>query len=659
MNRSALVATALAAGLFACGAASAAAPAIEDFGKLPAVEQMSLSPSGDQVAYLALDGEARKLVIGKPGAAPTTVVNIGSVKPRDVEWLGENHVLIQVSQTVATSAEFTVDRLETLQSTIVDVATGKLTNVFSLEPLIYHATFGFEGYARRNGTEYGYFRGLTLGGSGNGLVDFTRQTAFIQHGYTDLYEVDLATGHAQKVAGGSEKRDTRWVVSAEGAVVGQSDYLTREGRWSVFPDTSHSQTLLEAKDPTGDFYLMGQGRTPGSLLVHEPLEDGDWAFVEIRRDGPSEGVRLFPDKSLRDVIYDPLTHLLVGSVSNEEPPRTELIDPVLQAKLDKAMHPFRAERVALISASAGYDRVILHTDGAGDSGTYFYVDVGARKAFAVGWDYPTVMEGAVAAVSLVDYKAADGLDLQGVLTLPPGREAKNLPVVVLPHGGPEARDYLGFDYLAQAFASRGYAVFQPNFRGSGGYGKAFRDAGFGQWGRKMQTDISDGLAALARQGVVDAKRACIVGASYGGYAALAGVTVQHGLYRCAVSYAGLSDLTAMLAWEANQAGEVSPELRYWRKYMGVTSDDNAALRGLSPAKLADQADAPILLLHGKDDTTVPLVQSQLMRDALKKAGKPVDMIVLPGEDHYLSRQASRIQMITAAVAFVMKLNPPD
>jgi dipeptidyl aminopeptidase/acylaminoacyl peptidase len=229
----------------------------------------------------------------------------------------------------------------------------------------------------------------------------------------------------------------------------------------------------------------------------------------------------------------------------------------------------------------------------------------------------------------------------------------------MPHGGPQDRDYPRFDWLAQAFASRGYAVFQPNFRGSGGYGRAFRDAGFGQWGRKMQTDVSDGLADLVRQGIVDPKRACIVGASYGGYVALAGVTLQHGLYRCAVADAPVSDLTMMVNLAEDASGATNSEARYWHSYMGVKEAGDPILKTLSPARHAADADAPILLIHGKQDTTVPPEQSAVMRKALNIAGKPVEFVELAGEDHYLSRAATRIQMLEAAVAFVQKYNPAD
>jgi dipeptidyl aminopeptidase/acylaminoacyl peptidase len=261
----------------------------------------------------------------------------------------------------------------------------------------------------------------------------------------------------------------------------------------------------------------------------------------------------------------------------------------------------------------------------------------------------------VGAAKMYSYKASDGLGMEGVLTLPPGSTGKNLPVVVIPHGGPEGSDDAGFDTWAQVFASRGYAVFQPNFRGSGGYGIAFRNAGFGQWGRKMQTDISDGLAALAADGIVDPKRACIVGGSYGGYAALAGVTLQHGLYRCAVSYGGVSDPADMLREEARE-GASKATRRYWRSYLG-TEFSGEISDAISPRANADKADAPILLVHGDKDTVVLPAQSKDMVSALRRADKPVEYIELENEDHWLSRSATRLQWFKAMVAFVQKHNP--
>jgi len=260
-------------------------------------------------------------------------------------------------------------------------------------------------------------------------------------------------------------------------------------------------------------------------------------------------------------------------------------------------------------------------------------------------------------VRAVAFKAGDGMALTGYLTLPRARDPKGLPLVVFPHGGPAARDEPGFDWWAQAMASRGYAVLQVNYRGSDGLGEAFLSAGYGQWGRKMQTDLSDGVRYLAAGGIVDPKRVCIVGASYGGYAALAGATLDPGVYRCAVSVAGPAELRHFVAW-SRQRSDVTA-LRYWDRFMGAKSASDRRLADISPADHADLATAPILLIHGKDDTVVPFEQSQMMADALKKAGKPYAFVVLSREDHWLSRGDTRLQMLQATMDFLAKNNPAE
>jgi dipeptidyl aminopeptidase/acylaminoacyl peptidase len=335
--------------------------------------------------------------------------------------------------------------------------------------------------------------------------------------------------------------------------------------------------------------------------------------------------------------------------------RQQFFDPVLKAR-QAALQKALGGNVKIQSWSADFKRLILFSEGDGDAGTYWLVDGASVKPIA--YPYPDIPDADVGSVRAVVYKAQDGLEIHGLLTLPPGRDPKTLPLVVMPHGGPEGQDTVGFDWLAQAFAGHGYAVFQPNFRGSDGYGLAFRDAGFGQWGRKMQTDISDGVAELVRQGVVDPKRACIFGASYGGYAALAGVTLQQGLYRCAVSYAGIGDMSTLFDTQAQDEG-VSAGSRYLQKFIGVQLMGDAILHQISSVAFVDRVEAPVLLIHGEDDTVVPISQSVEMERKLRSAGKPVEFLRIKGEDHWLSQDATRKQVLAAALAFIEAHNPPD
>ena len=311
--------------------------------------------------------------------------------------------------------------------------------------------------------------------------------------------------------------------------------------------------------------------------------------------------------------------------------------------------------VTLVSFSDDRRKFVVRVDSPTDGPAFALVDVVVGKASWIGDEYQGLRPIDFSPVRPLTFKASDGLELTGYLTFPQGRDAKHLPLVVLPHGGPAVRDQPGFDWWSQALAARGYAVLRVNYRGSDGFGWNFLAAGFGQWGRHMETDLSDGVRYLAEQGIVDPARVCIVGASYGGYAALAGATFDPGIYRCAASVAGPSDMRRMVDWSRVRGGRegVATE-RYWIRYMGAYD----ALGEISPADHADKVTIPILLVHGKDDTVVPYEQSAMMADALRRAGKPVEFVTLNHEDHWLSHGDTRLQMLQAVDAFLEKNNPP-
>jgi dipeptidyl aminopeptidase/acylaminoacyl peptidase len=315
--------------------------------------------------------------------------------------------------------------------------------------------------------------------------------------------------------------------------------------------------------------------------------------------------------------------------------------------------------VKLVSWSEDRSKVVVLVFGPRYGAGYFFVDMKTHKADPIDNLYLGIDD--ISPESWIDYKAADGRQIHAYLTLPLGRDRKNLPLVVLPHGGPNERDEPGFDWLSQAIASRGYAVLQPQFRGSDGFGKVLMWAGFGEFGKKMQTDLSDGVRALAAKGLVDPKRVCIIGTSgYGGYAALAGATLDTGVYRCAVSDSGMSDLRATLLYVRQPHGSLdNRDERFLDRYLAVTNPDDPKLDAISPIKHVDKVSIPILLIHGRDDTVVPFSQSENMADALRSAGKNVELVTLDGEDHWLSRSATRTQMLQATVKFLEANNPPE
>jgi len=318
----------------------------------------------------------------------------------------------------------------------------------------------------------------------------------------------------------------------------------------------------------------------------------------------------------------------------------------LQVALGEA---FGGQRINLVSWSRDRQKFIVRAEGAGNPGSYFLFDRQRGSADQLADTYPNIPRENVATPQVISYTARDGLEIPAILTLPPGGEVDNLALVVLPHGGPEAHDTVNFNWMAQFIASRGYAVLQPNFRGSSGYGAAFFEAGHGKWGREMQWDISDGVLDLIDQGVVDPDRVCIVGFSYGGYAALAGATFTPELYRCVVAGAPISDIPQMMAWDRERSSYYSWGLRYWQDIIG---DDYTLLREISPALHAENVRAPVLLFHGTDDTVVAFEQSLIMQRALSAAGKDVELVTLDGDDHWLSTGPTRIQMLTELERFL-------
>lgn len=625
----------------------AAPPPIEAYGRLPGVERMALSPSGAQYAFVAVAGEARKLGVASFDDKLLFQAGIADQKLRDIEWAGEDNLLATFSATV--SLPFTLVRLYELDTVAVfHPKDASHVSVFQKTPSIARAVFGNYGTAMVEGRWQGFFGGLTYARDGSGSYGFAQE-------YPDLYRVDLETGKAKLADRGSASMDG-WVLDATGAIVANADYVEAKGRWRLYAGKDRETLLLERVTPLGEVDLLGLGRQPGTVLVIDAAGDQDLLLEISVADGRQ--TELFAEDSIDSLLFDPQSRLLLGATVPDDR-RAVFFDPRLQARFDGTRKAFPGQELELVSMTGDLGRLLVKTQGSDDSGTFWRVDIATGKAEPVGYEYPQIRAADVGPTRIFRYKARDGLPIEAVLTLPPGRPAKALPLVVLPHGGPiGVRDRVGFDWWAQAYASRGYAVLQPNYRGSTGYGRAFLRAGFGEWGGKMLSDIADGLGALAAEGTVDARRACIVGSSYGGYAALAGVTMQRGLYRCAVSVSGVADMPAFLSAGSRRHGYESAISRFWREATGAATDA-ALLREISPIRHAKSADAPILLIHGHDDTVVPSAQSRSMAAELRSENKPVELVLMKGEDHWLSRSSTRVEMLRQSVEFVLRHNPPD
>ena len=619
--------------------APALAAPLSAYGKLPAIEGAEISPDGQKLAVIVTDGEERTVQIHSLADGKSVGIKAGSTKVRDIIWAGSDHLLIITS--VSGDVAFVQSaRREWMMGIDYDLVHRKQ------HPLLQDAKASITTIV---GTPM--IRRL----SGKAYV-FVAAPHFVDSvGRNSLFRIDLDTNKTTLVDQGfANTRD--WVVGNDGKPIGESEYDQKTGLWTLrtggplhWKYAHRENVLLETP------HLVGLGRDGASVLV----ADWDGATTALREVTPenADWPEPFHRGGYDRMMFDPSDHSLIGyqRLAGDRQ-QYEFLRPSDAATWAKVERAYKGQSVSLVSWSDDRQKMVLVVDTPKDGPSYALVDFNTHRADTIGALYPGVAAGDIAAKRAIHVKASDGLDLAGFLTLPNGAQSKGLPLIVLPHGGPASRDQPGFDWWSQALANRGYAVLQVNFRGSSGYGEKFLGAGYGQWGRKMQTDLSDGVRDLVAQGVVDPKRVCIVGASYGGYAALAGAAFDPGVYRCAASVAGPSDLTRMVAWTKDNKGLESQ--RYWTRFMGASGPKDPILRQLSPAFAADRITIPILLVHGKDDTVVALEQTQIMERALKAAGKPVETVIMPGEDHWLSRGETRLRMLESVVTFLEKYNPP-
>lgn len=648
---------ALCVALMGAAAASSQAATIpvEAYGQVEAVSQVSINPGGTHLAWAANDGKETQITVFE--IASRKIVRNFKVekgfKVREVDWANDDTLLFGISATLTSTRRRWPSRYEYLQWLAADVSSGRSRllmtegnkrvlagsqivrrRIASDPALLVMASLDFA--AQNQGTEIG----TRLGGK--------RKDSGYQY---NTFAMDIGTGKSKLLESGTPFTQ-QWLANAQGQPVVRGEWNPELLRYSVLvKDGAGWKRILEIDKDNGDSFLVGLADNDASVLVFTNNGQAHTTLWSVSFDG-SAAKKVIDEAGLdAEGITRDQFDLSVQAVRFSGPDRPyQWVDPAAQKRYASLNRTFPEKYVDIESRSADNKRIVVEVDGASAPTTYYLVDYGAKSADIVGEQFPGLADKPQGAVRRFDYTARDKYALFGYLTIPPGATEKNLPLVVLPHGGPESDDTPYFDWWSQFLASRGYAVLRPQFRGSTGLGDEHRLAGRGQWGMRMQDDITDGVKALVDQGIVDQKRVCIVGASYGGYAALAGAAFTPDLYACAVSVAGISNLPEFLAWGENLSGDETDSFHYWRDSIGDSLDSRIAEK--SPARSARTIRAPILLLHGTDDSVVPFDQSQMMANALKAAGKPFQLISLEGEDHWLSSSATRIRMLSEIEKFL-------
>ncbi|MCS6982317.1 MAG: S9 family peptidase [Flavobacteriales bacterium] len=467
----------------------------------------------------------------------------------------------------------------------------------------------------------------------------------------DPYRINVRTGRMELLY--ENPGDiTEWVTDHEGKLRlavrtdgVNSTILYRKDEKSPFQEVitiSFKETLAPqffTFDNKNLYALSNIGRDKTALVVFD-LENS------------KEIERLYENDNydLNGAYYSKKYKKLLGtSYTGWQKTEWYFFDKEFEEMFQKVQRQLPEYEISFVSTNREEDKYIVAAGSDRNPGKYYLFDKNSGRLEFLAESRPWLKEEHLAPMKPIKYTARDGLTIEGYLTIPVGSDGKNLPTVVIPHGGPWARDVWGYDAEVQFLANRGYAVFQMNFRGSVGFGRRFWELSFKQWGRSMQDDITDGVYYLIREGIADSSRVAIYGGSYGGYATLAGLTFTPELYACGIDYVGVSNLFTFMK-------TIPP---YWRPYLemmyemvGHPEKDSALLAAASPVLHADKIIKPLFIAQGANDPRVNKAESDQMVEALRRRGVEVEYMVKDNEGHGFSNEENRFDFYRAMERFL-------
>lgn len=616
--------------------ASSSAPRPADhFAHLSPIDDPRLSPDGKLLAAkVAVRGEPFLMIIPMDGGAPRLVAT-GDNDLNYWRWVNNEWLVVGIGAMTpfGSSGEAYVQR-----------ALGVSADGKTINPLL------------RKKRDIGQGGGdlIWVASDGSPRIKLAVQSSIYltEPGFwPEVHEVDVSNGRSSLDIGSREGVMT-WITDGAGTVrVGIGRNTQKEGGRILYRATGK-----------GDFREIARTDTSEPLIAPELFVGGNQALA-ISDDARGfsaiyaydlttfkKGAMLHSSDGydIGGIKSDRGGSKLAGFVRAEKAITTDWIDPAMRALQAEINGKVNGGQGKIISYSDDLTRSIVLFGAADAPGAYYLYDRPTGALKRLGYVNPSIAMAKLNPVRSVTYKARDGLPIQAVLTLPRGKN-RNLPLIVLPHGGPSARDYEEWDWWTQFLAERGYAVIQPNYRGSSGLGTPFSEKGEGEWGLKMQDDLIDAIGFMAKEGIADPKRVCIAGASYGGYAAVRAAQRDHQNYRCAISYAGVSDLGRLSRMQHSDL--FGSKKSNWLKKQAPD------FRSVSPVHAPQQVAIPVLLVHGARDTRVSVSHSREMASKLRQTGKDVTYIEQPKADHFFSRSEDRLEFLKAIEVFLAKHNP--
>lgn len=633
--------------VFLLGAIKAfSSPSLSDYAALPSVELMRISPKGDFIAFVDNSDEKQAVkVYSMKDNELIGAVKLADVLPYDMDFIDDDVLVIRAGGVRRLSWASKEIKVSTAYK--FDIGKNELNPLLVLGKGI-HA--GQSGLGRISGVspdkKWAFMPAYT---GSDTYKDYRPEYS--------LMKVPLFSQRKPIIQVRGENHTEDYFVGSDGEVLAEIRYNDVNNEHEVYSYlTGKRQKIYSSIRDRRRFRAVGVTPSQDALVIEYASKRSNRtvaATMSLSDGSFSEPVFFREDADVDDYFSD-VNRVVYGVSYSGLNPSYEFFDAALNTLIGDLVKELEGTSVHLLDMTDDQSKLIIMLEGSYAPQQYYLLDKKKRLQLLAS-ARPNFQEDDVHPVAKMTFAARDGLQVPTLITIPKEHleSMKNLPAVILPHGGPASNDAIGFDWLAQAIAAQGILVIQPQFRGSTGFGYSHYAAGVGEWGRKMQDDLTDAVKFMAGKGYIDPARVCIVGASYGGYAALAGAAFTPELYQCAISVNGLSDLSYMIARTKRKYGNDSEQVSYWERVIAVPEkDEKEYLVSRSPAAYAAQVKAPVLLLHANRDRVVDISQSKTMYSALKKLDKDVEFVKLKGEDHYLSKAATRLQAAKAIVKYL-------
>ncbi|MEM6834855.1 MAG: alpha/beta fold hydrolase [Pseudomonadota bacterium] len=638
-------------GIASVGTQASAAPdgvppvyPVEAFAKLPVITQPQLSPDGQSIAYITTVVNGRKMVVAHPvqGYDPNRSIKLPPLEEADIAryaW-ANNDTLLVTYTFYGANIFYRGARME--QSRLVSASFGG--KAFNL--------------VRASGDQKRRYRvtEAAFAATQSDIIDYLPDDP--NHillaidddmdGDPDIRKIDVRTGDYSRVRSG-RKDIYNWLTDRSGKPV--LGYSLHEFEPHLVIDKSKAKIWSE----DAIYALLDKDYSPVdihedgvSALFVAPNEHGRSSLgrFDLRTGDLMEWIYSNERYDIDKFYWSDIDGQLVGTGYVDQTSKQVFLGGMekrVSAAVNRAL-PNATNRI--LSSDKKGELWLFRSQKTGETPKLYSLNMSTKTMSIFAAPYAAIEDGHVAPVSNHMVEMRDGLNIEVFVTTPIGRGSRNLPAIMLPHGGPWSRDSAQFDYLAQFFANRGYVVLQPNFRGSSGYGQAFEDLGDQEWGGAMQDDVTDTAAWAIESGLIDKNRMCVVGWSYGGYAALMGAVKTPDLFQCSVSINGVADLP--LIWSDDR------KFIWYKRFRESIGENRSDLKEVSPYHRAEEISIPVLLVATQDDARVNYKHSKRMHKRLKKLKKESEYLEMPLGGHSIDIDEARIKMFEAMDAFMAR-----